>query len=139
MTEIILKGIGASKGVAEGEAFVTRDPLAFLGDISLADGTISLPTSKCKGQPVSGKILVFPTGKGSTADPYGFYILKKAGYAPGAVINVTANPTTVAGAIVSRTPMVYKLDGDPMEVIETGDHVRVDGDKGVVTIKKRSV
>jgi predicted aconitase with swiveling domain len=136
MSEIVLKGIGASKGVVEGEAFVTHDAIAFLGDISLADGTISLPTSKQEGQRVSGKILVFPTGKGSTADPYGFYMLKKAGNAPSAVINATANPTTVAGAIISRTPMVYKLDGDPLELIESGDRVRVDGDKGVVIITK---
>jgi predicted aconitase with swiveling domain len=123
--------------VAEGEALVTRDAIAFLGDISLSDGTISLPTSKQKGQSVSGKILVFPTGKGSTADPYGFYMLRKAGNAPSAVVNVTANPTTVAGAIISRTPMVYKLDGDPLDLIETGDHVRVDGATGVVTVRKR--
>ncbi|MGB2877483.1 MAG: DUF126 domain-containing protein, partial [Dehalococcoidales bacterium] len=73
----------------------------------------------------------------STADPYGFYMLKKAGKAPKAVINVDANPTTVAGAIISNTPMVYKLDKNPLDIIETGDHVLVDGDKGTVIITKK--
>jgi hypothetical protein len=137
MVNIMLKGRGASKGVAEGEALVTHDNLSFLSDINITEGIITYPQSKCKGQSVSGKILIFPTGRGSTADPYGFYMLKKAGKAPKAVINVDANPTTVAGAIISHTPMVYKLDKNPLAIIKTGDHVLVDGNKGVVTVTKR--
>ncbi len=137
MESITLKGRGASKGAVEGEALVIHDTIAFLSDISITEGIITCPQSKFKGQSVSDKILIFPTGKGSTADPYGFYMLKKAGKAPKAVINVDANPTTVAGAIVSQTPMVYKLDKNPFDIIETGDHVLVDGNKGIVVVTKR--
>ena len=137
MESFTLKGRGASKGVAEGEALLTHDAISFLSDISITEGIITSPQSRCKGQSVSGKILIFPTGRGSTADPYGFYMLKKAGKAPKAVINVDANPTTVAGAIISNTPMVYKLDRNPLDIIETGDHVLVDGDKGTVIITKK--
>ena len=137
MESFTLKGRGASKGVAEGEALLTHDAISFLSDISITEGIITSPQSRCKGQSVSGKILIFPTGRGSTADPYGFYMLKKAGKAPKAVINVDANPTTVAGAIISNTPMVYKLDKNPLDIIETGDHVLVDGDKGTVIITKK--
>ncbi len=137
MESITLKGRSASKGVAEGEALVTHDAISFLSDISTTEGIITSPQSKFKGQSVSDKILIFPTGRGSTADPYGFYMLKKAGKAPRAVINIDANPTTVAGAIISNTPMVYKLDKNPFDVIETGDHVLVNGDKGIVIITKK--
>ena len=137
MENITLKGRSASKGLAEGEALVTHDAISFLSDISVTEGIITSLQSKCKGQSVSDKILVFPTGRGSTADPYGFYMLKKAGKAPGAVINIDANPTTVAGAIISNTPMVYKLDENPLDVIETGDHVLVDGNEGTVIITKK--
>ena len=137
MKSITLKGRSASKGIAEGEALLTHDALSFLSDISVTEGIITSPQSKCRGQSVSDKVLIFPTGRGSTADPYGFYMLKKAGKAPKAVINIDANPTTVAGAIISHTPMVYKLDKNPLDVIETGDHVLVDGNKGVVIITKR--
>lgn len=133
----MLKGRGASKGVAEGEALLTHDAISFLSDISITEGIITNPQSKCKGQSVSGKILIFPTGRGSTADPYGFYMLKKAGKAPKGVVNIEANPTTVAGAIISNTPMVYKLDKNPIDIIETGDHVLVDGNEGVVIVTKR--
>ena len=137
MESITLKGRSASKGLAEGEALVTHDAISFLSDISITEGTITSPQSKCKGQSVSDKILIFPTGRGSTADPYGFYMLKKAGKAPRAVINIDANPTTVAGAIISNTPMVYKLDKNPLQIIETGDLVLVDGDKGTISITKK--
>ena len=137
MESIILKGHGASKGIVEGEALVTNDTISFLSDINITEGIITHPQSKFKGQSVSGKILIFPTGRGSTADPYGFYMLKKAGKAPKAVVNVDANPTTVAGAIISHTPMVYKLDKNPFDIIETGDNVLVDGNKGIVIVTKR--
>jgi len=136
MESIVLKGRSASKGVAEGEALVIHDTISFLSDIKITEGIITNPQSKFKGQSVSGKILIFPTGRGSTADPYGFYMLKKAGKAPKGVVNIDANPTTVAGAIISNTPMVYQLDKNPFDIIMTGDHVLVDGNEGTVIVTK---
>ena len=42
------------------------------------------------------------------------------------------------GAVVTRVPAVTDLDQDPLEVIETGDWVKVDGDKGIVEVIKSS-
>jgi hypothetical protein len=36
-----------------------------------------------------------------------------------------------------RVPSVTDLDRNPLDVIETGDWVVVDGDRGVVEIEKR--
>ena len=138
MKEITLKGKGAVKGIAEGEALVTLEAVAFWSDINVYNGTIINPKSTTKGKSVEDKIFIFPTGRGSTADAYAFYLLKKGGSGPKAVVNVEANPTTVVGAIISHTPMVYKLDRNPLEIIETGDHVRVDGTRGVVIVTKPS-
>ena len=35
------------------------------------------------------------------------------------------------------TGMVYGLDQNPMEVIETGDYVQVDGNRGMVVVTKK--
>ncbi len=137
MEKTILTGKGAGRGIAEGEALVVGEALSFLTDINVNDGTIIHPKSASKGISVANKILIFPTGRGSTADPYAFYLLKKGGSGPKAVVNVVADPITVTGAIISHTPMVYKLDRNPLEIIETGDQVRVDGDHGVVVIIKK--
>ena len=36
-----------------------------------------------------------------------------------------------------RVPSVTDFDRDPLEIIETGDWVTVDGDNGVVEVVKR--
>jgi predicted aconitase with swiveling domain len=40
------------------------------------------------------------------------------------------------GAVVMRVPSVTDLDRDPLDVIETGDWVIVDGDRGIVEVHK---
>jgi predicted aconitase with swiveling domain len=42
------------------------------------------------------------------------------------------------GAVVTRAPCMTDFDHNPLDVIETGDWVRVDADQGVVEITKRS-
>jgi hypothetical protein len=37
-----------------------------------------------------------------------------------------------------RVPSISNLDRDPLELIETGDWVRVDADQGIVEIRKAS-
>ncbi len=137
MKRLTLKGHGAAKGVAEGEALVTEDMLCFISDVDIMTGTINIPTSKFRGQSVAGKILVFPGGRGSTGGPYGLYMLSRAGRIPKAIVNVIADPIIVTGAVISHIPMVYQLDQNPIEVIETGDHVRVDGNQGIVVVTKK--
>lgn len=87
-----------------------------------------------KGKCLSGKVLVFPQGKGSTVGSYVMYQLKKNNVAPAAIINRSAEPIVVVGAIISDIPMVDNTNQDPIETIKNGDIVRVDGTKGVVMI-----
>jgi hypothetical protein len=42
------------------------------------------------------------------------------------------------GAVVTHAPSVTELDRDPLAVIATGDWVKVDGDRGIVEVTKRS-
>jgi hypothetical protein len=41
------------------------------------------------------------------------------------------------GAVVMRVPSVTDFDRDPLDIIETGDWVIVDGDRGLVEVVKR--
>jgi len=62
-----------------------------------------------------------------------------AGLGSGAVAVEGLDDAKVAlGAVVMRVPAVTDLDRDPLEVIETGDWVRVDGDAGIVEVVKRA-
>lgn len=137
MKEVVLKGKGAVKGIAEGEALVAGEPVGFWADIDVYNGTIINPKSTSNGKSIAGKVFVFPTGRGSTGEAYAVYLLTKGGSGPRSIINISANTTTVVGAVISHIPMVYKLDKNPMEVIETGDYVRVDGTTGEVVVTKK--
>jgi len=38
--------------------------------------------------------------------------------------------------VVGEIPLVHRLDQDPLNVIENGDKVTVDSEKGIVEIEK---
>ena len=135
MTEIILKGHKVAKGKAMGKALVSQTPISFLGGINPETGVIIEKGHELEGESVSGTILVFPIGKGSTGGSYKLYELACSQKAPKAIINIRADTIVAIGAIMGNIPMVDKLEQNPMEVIKTGDLVEVDADRGIVQLK----
>jgi uncharacterized protein len=131
-----LKAKPVMKGVAEGKAIVSRMPISFTGGMDPDTGNIREPGHDLEGQCVAGKILVFPTGKGSTTGSWQYYAAFKRGNAPKGIINVSAEGVVTVSAIITSTPMVHELEKDPLACIETGDYVRIDADNGIVEIEK---
>jgi hypothetical protein len=125
------------RGVAEGEALVSRTAISFTGGMDPDTGIIREPGHELEGQSVAGKILVFPAGKGSTTGSWQYYAAFKRGVAPKGIINVKAEGVVAISAIITGTPMVHELQQDPLTVIQTGDHVRIDADNGIVEVRKR--
>ena len=60
--------------------------------------------------------------------------LKKNGVAPVAIINIEAEPIISVGAIISKIPMIDKLEKNPFEVLKDGQEIKVDADNGSVFI-----
>jgi len=135
MGEIVLKGHKAAKGKAEGEALVSDKPFCFLFQVDTKTGVVIQKNNDWEGISLAGKILVFPVGKGSTATSYVLYEMARRGTQPKGIINLIADPVIVAGAILSNIPMVHKLDGNPIELIKTGDYVELDADNGIVRVR----
>jgi predicted aconitase with swiveling domain len=106
--------------------------ISFFGGVDPETGRVVEKGHELEGQSVSGRVLVFPTGKGSTVGSYTLYRLKKAGLAPAAIVNAEAETITAVGCIISDIPCV---DHIPLERIETGMRVRVDGESGSVEIE----
>ncbi len=77
----------------------------------------------------AGKVLVFPTGKGSTVGSYTFYRLKHNGKAPLAIINAECETITAVGCIIAEIPCV---DHIAIDLIQSGMHVSLDGENGTV-------
>jgi predicted aconitase with swiveling domain len=137
--KIILKGRKVIGGKAEGEAVVTRQPVSFLGGVNPDKGIVVEKGHELEGQSLTGKIFVFPHGKGSTAGPYIIYAMAKRRTAPAAMINLEAEPIIAVGAAMGNIPLVDRLDQNPLEVIATGDYVKIDGDQGIAEVIKKRV
>ena len=129
---MILRGRRVMGGTAEGEALVSADPVSFYGGVDPETGCVTEPGHCCCGENISGKVFVFPAGKGSTVGSYVIYRMKKLGTAPAAIVNVETEAIIATGCVISDIPLVDKLDGDPLEAITTGMRVRVNGDDGTV-------
>ncbi len=134
--KVILKGRKVVGGIAEGEALVARQTISTWGGVDAMKGIITERRHELRGQSFAGKVLVFPSAKGSSGWSTISQVIRLAGKAPKAMVIREVNSLTAIGAVTMRVPAVTDLDQDPMEVITTGDWVKVDGDKGVVEITK---
>lgn len=136
MTTIVLRGRGLGGGTCEGKALVTREAISGWGGVDARTGTIVESHHELCGESFAGKVLVFPGAKGSSGWSGVFHLARLEGAAPMAMIFNVMNTKIALGVIVAHVPSVTGLDRDPLDVIETGDRVRVDGDRGVVEITK---
>ena len=137
LDKIILHGRGVVGGVAEGEALVTTQTISGWGGINPMTGTVIETSHELRGVSFKDKILVFPGAKGSSGWSAAFHMTRLTESAPKAMVFTTMTGKIALGAVVMRKPAVTELDQDPLAVIETGDWVRVDGDRGVVEVTKR--
>jgi hypothetical protein len=127
-----LKGRKIYKGIAEGEAIVTRDGISFYGGVDPDTGRVVEVGHELEGQSITGKILVFPTGKGSTVGSYTLYRMKKNNTAPAAIVNERIDTIIAVGCIISEIPCVDKID---VNKIKTGQRMIVNASDGTVEVK----
>src|SRR5262245_59101312 len=135
---IVLRGRKVVGGIAEGEALVTRDTISGWGGVNAMQGTIIETRHELRGQSFKDKVLVFPGAKGSSGWSVVFHTARLAGTAPKALVFNEMTTKVALGAVVMRVPAVTELDRDPLDVIETGDWVVVNGDSGTVEVRKRA-
>ena len=134
--KIILHGRKVVGGCVEGEALVTRDRVSGWGGIDPRTGTIIETRHELRGQSFKGKVLVFPGAKGSSGWSNQFHIARLAGAAPLAMLFNEMTTKIALGAVVTHAPAMTAFDRDPLQVIESGDWVRVDADSGIVEVTK---
>jgi hypothetical protein len=138
MMKIVLRGRKVVGGCAEGEALVTRDRISGWGGIDPRTGTVIETRHELKGVSFAGKVLVFPGAKGSSGWSSQFHVARLAGKAPIAMVFNEMSTKIALGAVVAHAPSVTDFDQDPLQVIETGDWVKVDGDNGIVEVTKKT-
>jgi predicted aconitase with swiveling domain len=121
-----------------GTALVARDNFSARYDLDRLRGVFSRPAHKLYGQSYVGLVLVLQNAKGGVATAWMLHEMAARGMAPKAIVFDRTNTILAQGAAFAGLAMVDRFEaGDPTMLIHTGDEVRIDPDKGLVTILNR--
>ncbi|MDI6644020.1 MAG: DUF126 domain-containing protein [Methanobacteriaceae archaeon] len=123
-----------SRGQAQGEVILSKDSLSFLGGVNPKTGIVIDPGHELYGENITNKILIIPSGKGSTVGSYVIFQMAKNKTAPLAIISIKAEPIIATGAIMAGIPMVHKPDADIFNLLKNGDIVEVNADQATITL-----
>lgn len=126
---MIIHGRSIHPGYIEGIALVTHMKISFYGGIDPENGMVLENGHSLFGQSIAGKILIFPTGKGSTVGSYTLYRLSKNGAAPLAIINSECEPITAIGCILGNIPC---MDQVSLDRFCTGMKLKVDTNQAII-------
>ena len=126
---MILHGRSIFQGNAQGEALVTSQSISFFGGVDPETGIVVERGHPLEGLCIAGKVLVFPSGKGSTVGSYTLYRLKMNGLAPLAILNVECETIIAVGCIIAEIPCVDQL---PIQEIRSSSLVQIDGSAVII-------
>lgn len=120
----LLTGRVIHGGRVQGRALVSTAPLSFFGGFDLDRGVVSERGHPLEGRCVTGKVLVFPTGTGSTVGSFALLRMVRSGVGPAALVMDSCDTTVAVGAIIAEIPCVDSVD---LSSITDGDTLTLDG------------
>lgn len=125
-----MKARTINPGSASGEALVSHEPIGFYGGVDPETGMVIEKGHELEGECVTGRILVFPCGKGSTVGSYVIYGLQKNHVGPAAIVNEETETIVATGAILADIPCVdhvdiHDIDSGDLLTIEAGEREAV--------------
>jgi len=103
-------------GTAEGPALVLDEPLSLWGGLDPETGDIVDVRHPQRGANVAGRVLVMPSGRGSSSSSSVLAEAIRAGTAPAAIVLGEADPILPLGAIVAR-----ELYGSSVPIVVIAD------------------
>jgi len=124
-----LTGRKIYKGKVEGEALVTSSSISFYGGVDPVTGTVVEKGHELEGKSIIDKILVFPTGKGSTVGSYVLYQMAMTGKGPKGLVLKDCEAIVAVGCIIGDIPCVDQVDTSK---ITTGMKVILDADNATI-------
>jgi len=128
---MILSGRTIFPGTVSGKALVSRMGISFYGGVDPETGVITEHGHDLEGQSIAGKVLIFPSGKGSTVGSYVLYRLKKNNLAPLAIINAECETITAVGCIIAEIPCIDQV---VLGQLNSGMTLCLDAKNGLIEI-----
>jgi predicted aconitase with swiveling domain len=121
-------------GVAEGPALISRKTITGWGGIDIHTGKVVEPGHPLEGMSIKDGILILDGSKGSNGWSIFFHSAQVAGFGPAGLVFPRLDSRTAVTAAVLKVPLVTDLKEDIFSLIQVGDRVRVDGNRGIVEI-----
>jgi len=120
-----LVGSSLVVGAARGRSFVLTQPLSFWGGLDSATGRLIDAHHGRMGAVIAGRVLVMPSGRGSSSSSSVLAEAIRAGAAPAAIVLAEPDPIVALGAIVARE--LYGITC-PIIVLPREAHARIPDD-----------
>lgn len=119
-------------GRAEGRAVILDEPLSFWGGLDAATGRVIDRRHPQVGTEVAGRILVMPSGRGSSSSSSVLAEAIRAGTAPAGIVLREPDGIVALGAIVARelygtVVPVVALDPRQYRSLRAGAETHIDG------------
>lgn len=115
-----------SDGKVEAEITISKDPIMFYL-LEPETGKMIESNHDFTGKSMAGKILLFPSGKGSSVvQADGLFQLMKNSKQPAGMIVKHPETVLVSSAIIFEVPLVDKVDPEFYETIKEGDRIILD-------------
>ena len=125
-----------SGGSAAGLVLISPEPVCFYM-IDTDTGTINENGHALYGRSITDKILVLPSGKGSSVvQDEGLFGLKQKSTGPKAMIVQTPDTVLVAGTIVMDYPLFDRVSREFYDQVANGDYVKIDAPREVIELVK---
>lgn len=123
-----------SDGRSEGPAIISTDDVMFYL-IDPKTGVVIEEGHSLEHKSISGKIMIFPSGKGSSVvQADGLFQLMKENSQPKGMIVEHPEAVLVTSAILFEIPMVSQVEPEFYQTLKEGDTVIIDADHETVTI-----
>ena len=136
----ILTGKISHPGTAEGEVLLLTEPVSFWGGVDHHGEIIDVHHAQHKAK-MTNKILVMPSGRGSSSATAVLAELIRTGDGPLAIIMLQCDTILVIGALVSAeiygiSMPIVELDQEQYDQLSDGMRVSVDadGERQVATV-----
>ena len=127
-------------GHASGLALVLDEPLSFWGGLDPATGALIDTHHPQRGATLAGRVLIMPSGRGSSSSSYVLAEAIRTGTSPVAIVLQEPDGIVALGAIVARelygalVPVVV-LDADGYDAIADGDAIAVEAHDDDATVR----
>jgi predicted aconitase with swiveling domain len=130
----IITGRGAWGGIAEGHAMISSRTITGWGGVDIFTGTVVEPGHPLEGMSIKDSVLILDGSKGSNGWSVFFHAAKEAGCGPAALVFPRLDSRTAVTAAVLNVPLVTDVAEDLFTLIQIGDWLRIDGDRGSIEI-----